>query len=148
LRCHRSNIFKPDFSKLWQAGSLQLAFSKAATTSWIWNLLCDAHDFEAGGSRSRADGRRIYFASNIAHIALVLLWIGAAFFHGAYFSNYSSWLKDPTHILPSAQIVYDSGFGQSNLNSDVGGYFQGIVITSGIFQLWLSESLTNVLSSK
>ena len=55
-------------------------------------------------------------------------------FHGAYFSNYDIWLKDPKHYFPSAQLVW-------SLNSDVGNYFQGINITSGLFQLWRSEGI-------
>mmetsp|Transcript_110566 Transcript_110566/g.268754 ORF Transcript_110566/g.268754 Transcript_110566/m.268754 type:complete len:314 (+) Transcript_110566:341-1282(+) len=61
-------------------------------------------------------------------------------FHGAYFSNYSAWLKDPKHSLPSAHLVWPL-VGQDILNSDVGGYLQGIYITSGFFQLWRSEGL-------
>jgi photosystem I P700 chlorophyll a apoprotein A1 len=55
------------------------------------------------------------------------------YFHGARFSNY--WLSDPTHIKPSAQVVWPI-VGQEILNGDVGGGFQGIQITSGFFQLW------------
>jgi hypothetical protein len=28
------------------------------------------------------------------------------YFHGARFSNYEAWLSDPTHIGPSAQVVW------------------------------------------
>ena len=52
-------------------------------------------------------------------------------FHGAYFSNYSAWLKDPKHCIPSAQLVW-SIIGQDILLKDIGGYFQGIDIRSGI----------------
>lgn len=45
-------------------------------------------------------------------------------------SNYSAWLKDPKHYVPSAQLVW-SIVGQDILNSDIGNYFQGIHITSG-----------------
>jgi hypothetical protein len=45
------------------------------------------------------------------------------YFHGARFSNYEAWLTDPTHIKPSAQIVY-AVVGQEILNGDVGGGFQ------------------------
>jgi photosystem I P700 chlorophyll a apoprotein A1 len=56
------------------------------------------------------------------------------YFHGARFSNYEAWLSDPTHIKPSAQVVWPI-VGQEILNGDVGGGFQGIQITLG-FQLW------------
>jgi len=62
-------------------------------------------------------------------------------FHGAYFSNYTSWLINPLQIKPSAQSVYPI-VGQEILNADVGGNFQGIQITSGFFQIWRAEGVT------
>ena len=44
------------------------------------------------------------------------------YFHGARFSNYEAWLSDPTHIKPSAQVVWPI-VGQEILNADVGGGF-------------------------
>jgi len=129
-----------DFSRLWsKAGLNNKAFSKATSTSWIWNLHSDAHDFDIQ-VESDVVGVRKVFSSNLAHIGVVFFWIGGMHFHGAYFSNYSAWLKDPKHCLPSAQLVY-SCVGQDILNSDVGGYFQGIYITSGLFNLWRSEGI-------
>jgi photosystem I P700 chlorophyll a apoprotein A1 len=61
-------------------------------------------------------------------------------FHGAYFSNYSAWLKDPKHCLPSSHLVW-SLVGQDILNGYLGQYFSGITITSGFFQLWRSEGI-------
>ncbi|CAN1200453.1 Photosystem I P700 chlorophyll a apoprotein A1, partial [Linum perenne] len=40
------------------------------------------------------------------------------YFHGARFSNYEAWLSDPTHIRPSAQVVWPI-VGQEILNGDV-----------------------------
>ena len=83
---------------------------------------------------------RKVFSSNLAHLSLVFFWISGMHFHGAYFSNYDIWLKDPKHYLPSAHNVW-SLIGQDILNSDIGNYFQGIHITSGIFQLQLYLAL-------
>jgi hypothetical protein len=66
------------------------------------------------------------------------------YFHGARFSNYEAWLSDPTHIKPSAQVVWPV-VGQEILNGDVGGGFQGIQITSGFFQLWRASGITSEL---
>ena len=63
------------------------------------------------------------------------------YFHGARFSNYEAWLRDPTHVRPSAQVVWPI-VGQEILNGDVGGGFQGIQITSGFFQLWRASGIT------
>ena len=66
------------------------------------------------------------------------------YFHGARFSNYEAWLSDPTHIKPSAQVVWPI-VGQEILNGDVGGGFQGVQITSGFFQLWRGSGITSEL---
>jgi photosystem I P700 chlorophyll a apoprotein A1 len=185
--------------KVWsKAGHFNKALSKGPkTTTWIWNLHSDAHDFDAfgthtgaakdkgaglasGSSVGRSDSLRLaqylykktatsagagpdsaklvgpssvavvarkVFSSNLAHLSLVFFWIGYMHFHGAYFSNYSAWLKDPKHCLPSAHNVW-SLVGQDILNSDVGGYFQGIYITSGLFQLWRSEGIVTQVHLK
>ncbi|CAH2052159.1 unnamed protein product [Thlaspi arvense] len=66
------------------------------------------------------------------------------YFHGARFSNYEAWLSDPTHIGPSAQVVWPI-VGQEILNRDVGGGFRGIQITSGFFQIWRASGITSEL---
>ncbi|QHO57680.1 Photosystem I P700 chlorophyll a apoprotein [Arachis hypogaea] len=66
------------------------------------------------------------------------------YFHGARFSNYEAWLSDPTHIGPSAQVVWPI-VGQEILNGDVGGGFRGIQITSGFFQIWRASGITSEL---
>ena len=60
--------------------------------------------------------------------------------HGAYFSNYSSWIKSPTVTPPSSQSTWNT-LGQDILNSDVGAYHQGIYITSGMFSVWRSSGV-------
>jgi len=112
------------------------------TTTWIWNLHSDAHDFDTQYSKTTSHlniGRQV-LSSNLAHISLVFFWLGGMLFHGAYLSNYSAWLKDPKNCVASAQMVW-SLVGQHILNSDVGGYFQGIHITSGLFSLWCSQGI-------
>ncbi|KAK7827702.1 photosystem i p700 chlorophyll a apoprotein a1 [Quercus suber] len=47
------------------------------------------------------------------------------YFHDALFSNYKVWLSHPTHIGPSAQVVWPI-VGQEILNGDVGSGFRGI----------------------
>lgn len=91
--------------------------------------------------------RRKVFSSNNAHLSLVFFWISGMHFHGAYFSNYDIWLKDPKHYFPSALSVW-SFMGQDILNSDIGNYFQGIHITSGIFQLWRSTGIIRQIHLK
>jgi photosystem I P700 chlorophyll a apoprotein A1 len=111
------------------------------STTWIWNLHSDAHDFDIQQGSQSIVARKV-FSSNIAHLSTVFFWLGGMHFHGAYFANYDAWLKDPKHSLPSAHNVWPL-VGQDILNSDVGGwsYLQGIYVTSGFFQLWRSEGL-------
>lgn len=91
--------------------------------------------------------RRKVFSSNLAHLSLVFFWITGMHFHGAYFSNYDIWSRDPKHSLPSAQLIWQI-IGQHLLNSDIGNSFQGIHITSGIFQLWRSEGIITQIHLK
>ena len=132
-----------------KAGHFNKALSKGPkTTTWIWNLHSDAHDFHTIRLHSSCMVlRRKVFSSNNAHLSLVFFWISGMHFHGAYFSNYDIWLKDPKHYLPSALSVW-SFIAQDILNSDLGNYFQGIHITSGILQLWRSTGIIRPIHLK
>jgi photosystem I P700 chlorophyll a apoprotein A1 len=136
------------FSHLWcKAGHFSVALSKGAkTTTWIWNLHSGAHDFWMQSGSPALMTRKV-FSSGLAHLSLVFFWLGGMHFHAAYFANTSAWNKDPKHCLPSAQTV-SSLVGQDILNSDVGGYFQGINITSGFFQLWRSQGIVSEIHLK
>ena len=136
-----------DFSYLWsKGGHFSSALSKGAkTTTWIWNLHADAHDFDIQNV-SKTIGTKI-FASNLAHLSLVFFWISGMHFHGAYFANNDIWQSDPKHYLPSAQILW-SIIGQDILNSDIGSYFQGMYITSAFFQLWRSSGIITQIHLK
>ena len=68
-------------------------------------------------------------------------------FHGAYFSNYSIWIKSPAVILPSSQSTWDPT-GQDILNLDAGAYHQGIYITSGLYSIWRSSGLVHYIQIK
>jgi photosystem I P700 chlorophyll a apoprotein A1 len=111
------------------------------TTTWIWNLHADAHDFDSHTNNLEDVSRKI-FSAHFGHLAVIFVWLSGAYFHGAKFSNYEAWLSDPTGIKPSAQVVWPI-VGQEILNGDVGGGFHGIQITSGLFQLWRASGITN-----
>ena len=137
-----------DFSRLWIKDGLHNdVLSKASigkqidtSTSWIWNLHADVHDYDIQMENCSIGIRKV-FSSNLAHISTVSIWLSGMIYHGAYFSNYGIWLKDPKHYLPSIQLaVYY--VGQEILNSDVGDYYQGIYKTAGVCNLWHSERIT------
>ena len=106
------------------------------------------HDFDAPyvSSPSTNFSRKV-FSANATHLAVVLLWLSGMHFHGAYFSNFGAWLKDPLRTSPSAQLVWEV-LSQDSLNSEVGGYFQGIYITSGLFHLWRSAGVFEISQLK
>ncbi|KAK8564793.1 hypothetical protein V6N12_058375 [Hibiscus sabdariffa] len=78
------------------------------TTTWIWNLHADAHDFDSHTSDLEEISRKI-FSAHFGQLSIIFLWLSGMYFHGARFSNYEAWLSDPTHIGPNAQIWRASG---------------------------------------
>jgi photosystem I P700 chlorophyll a apoprotein A1 len=130
------------FEKWAQPGHFSRTLAKGPkTTTWIWNLHADAHDFDSQTS-SLEDVSRKIFSAHFGQLAIIVLWISGMFFHGARFSNYSAWLTNPTTIKPSTQVVWPI-VGQEILNGDVGGGFQGVQVTSGFFQIWRAAGITS-----
>jgi photosystem I P700 chlorophyll a apoprotein A1 len=113
------------------------------TTTWIWNLHADAHDFDIHTSDLQEISRKV-FSVHFGQLGIILIWLSGIYFHGARFSNYESWLIDPIHIKPRAQVVWPI-VGQEILNGDVGGEFQGVQIVSGLFQLWRGSGIVSEL---
>jgi len=111
------------------------------TTTWIWNLHADAHDFDSQTNSLEEVSRKI-FSAHFGQLSIIFLWLSGMYFHGARFSNYTGWLGNPTTIKPSAQVVWPI-VGQEMLNGDMGGGFEGVQITSGFFQLWRASGITN-----
>ena len=135
------NVVETNFEKWSKPGHFSRTLAKGPkTTTWIWNLHADAHDFDAQ-TKSLEEVSRKIFSAHFGQLAIIFLWLSGMHFHGAYFSNYTAWLVNPLQIKPSAQSVYPI-VGQEILNADVGGNFQGIQITSGFFQIWRAEGVT------
>ena len=138
------NPVATSFEKWAKPGHFSRALSKGpTTTTWIWNLHADAHDFDTQTSDLEEISRKV-FSAHFGQLGIIFIWLSGMYFHGARFSNYEAWLTDPTHIKPSAQVVWPI-VGQEILNADVGGGFQGIQITSGFFQLWRASGITSEL---
>merc|ERR1711966_119269 len=130
------------FAKWAQPGHFSRTLAKGPkTTTWIWNLHADAHDFDSQ-TNSLEDISRKIFSAHFGQLSLIFLWISGMWFHGARFSNYSAWLTSPTTIKPSSQVVWPI-VGQEILNGDVGGGFSGVQVTSGWFQMWRACGITN-----
>nr|YP_010199425.1 photosystem I P700 apoprotein A1 [Gracilariopsis tenuifrons]AXF36145.1 photosystem I P700 apoprotein A1 [Gracilariopsis tenuifrons]UAD89283.1 photosystem I P700 apoprotein A1 [Gracilariopsis tenuifrons] len=135
------NPVATSFEKWAKPGHFSRKLAKGPkTTTWIWNLHADAHDFDSHTSSLEEISRKI-FSAHFGQLAIIFLWLSGMYFHGAKFSNYVAWLSNPTSIKPSAQVVWPI-VGQEILNGDVGGGFQGVQITSGFFQLWRASGIT------
>lgn len=138
------NPVATSFEKWAKPGHFSRTLSKGpTTTTWIWNLHADAHDFDTQTSDLEEISRKV-FSAHFGQLGIIFIWLSGMYFHGARFSNYEAWLTDPTHIKPSAQVVWPI-VGQEILNADVGGGFQGLQITSGFFQLWRASGITSEL---
>jgi photosystem I P700 chlorophyll a apoprotein A1 len=138
------NPVTTDFDKWAKPGHFSRTLAKGpTTTTWIWNLHADAHDFDIHTSDLQEISRKV-FSVHFGQLGIILIWLSGMYFHGARFSNYEAWLIDPVHIKPSAQVVWPI-VGQEILNGDVGGEFQGIQIVSGLFQLWRGAGIVSEL---
>jgi photosystem I P700 chlorophyll a apoprotein A1 len=136
------NPVATSFEKWAQPGHFSRTLAKGPkTTTWIWNLHADAHDFDSQTSSLEDISRKI-FSAHFGQLSLIFIWISQAYFHGARFSNYSAWLSNPTTVKQSSQVVWPV-VGQEILNGDVGGGFSGVQVTSGFFELWRAAGITN-----
>ena len=134
------DVVPTSFEKWGQPGHYDRSLKKGPqTTKWVWDIHIQAHDFDSFSSEE--DTARKIFSAHFGHLGIIFIWLSGMYFHGAKFSNYVAWLSDPIGIKPSAQQVWNV-VGQDILNADVGGGFQGIQITSGLFHLWRASGIT------
>ncbi|CAN1363101.1 Photosystem I P700 chlorophyll a apoprotein A1, partial [Linum perenne] len=93
---------KTSFEEWARPGHFSRTIAKGPdTTTWIWNLHADAHDFDSHTSDLEEISRKV-FSAHFGQLSIIFLWLSGMYFHGARFSNYEAWLSDPTHIRPSA----------------------------------------------
>ena len=134
------DVVPTSFEKWGQPGHFDRTLKKGPkTTTWIWDLHANVHDFDS--FTTEEDTARKIFSAHFGHLGIIFIWLSGMYYHGAKFSNYTAWLSDPVSIKPSAQVVWNV-VGQDILNGDVGGGFQGIQITSGLFHLWRASGIT------
>ncbi len=134
------DVVPTSFEKWGQPGHFDRTLKKGPkTTTWIWDLHANVHDFDS--FTNEEDAARKIFSAHFGHLGIIFIWLSGMYYHGAKFSNYVGWLADPVGIKPSAQVVWNV-VGQDILNGDVGGGFQGIQITSGLFHLWRASGIT------
>merc|ERR1712060_479215 len=125
------------------------------TTIWIWALHADVHDFIgllkiillSTTNKTKHELLRKVFSSNLAHLSVLLIWISGMYFHRAYFSNYLRWIKEPFAISPTSQYVWEV-VSQGAINAELGGFSQGLYITSGLFNVWITQGIININTLK
>ncbi|KAF9603356.1 hypothetical protein IFM89_035327 [Coptis chinensis] len=94
---------KTSFEEWARPGHFSRTIAKGPdTTTWIWNLHADAHDFDSHTSDLIEISRKV-FSAHFGQLSIIFLWLSGMYFHGSRFSNYEAWLSDLTHIGPSAQ---------------------------------------------
>ncbi|MBA0615633.1 hypothetical protein Godav_015754 [Gossypium davidsonii] len=98
------NPVKISFEEWARPGHFSRTIAKGLnTTTWIWNLHADAHDFDSHTSVLEEISLKI-FSAHFGQLSIIFLWLSGMYFHDARFSNYEAWLSNPTHIRPSAQV--------------------------------------------
>ncbi|CAN7099828.1 unnamed protein product, partial [Brassica rapa subsp. narinosa] len=123
------------------------------TTTWIWNLHADAHDFDSHTSDLEEISRKV-FSAHFGQLSIIFLWLSGMYFHGARFSNYEAWLRphysshltwiqDPLHVRPIAHAIWDPHFGQPAVEAFTRGGALGTVniAYSGVYQWWYTIGL-------
>ena len=101
------------FEKWAQPGHFSRTLAKGPkTTTWVWNLHADAHDFDTQTSSLEEVSRKI-FSAHFGQLAIIFLWISGMHFHGAYFSNYDIWLKDAKDYLPCLCLICTGSFNHA-----------------------------------
>jgi photosystem I P700 chlorophyll a apoprotein A1 len=82
------NPVETSFEKWAKPGQFSRTLAKGPkTTTWIWNLHADAHDFDIQTNSLQEVSRKI-FSAHFGQLAVIFLWLSGMHFHGAYFSNY------------------------------------------------------------
>jgi photosystem I P700 chlorophyll a apoprotein A1 len=75
-----SNQVATDFRKWAKPGHFSRTIAKGPnTTTWVWNLHADAHDFDAHTSDLQEISRKI-FSAHFGQLGIILIWVRRAFF--------------------------------------------------------------------
>ena len=132
--------------------SLNIAKSCLSTT-WIWNIHASTHcvsSFMPPTTHDHPTSKVL--SSHSCHLSLTPSWLSRMMYHGAYYSNYHTWLKDSPLTLPSSHLVW-SLIGQESVNTishhaitpSCDSFYTGIQITTGLFHLWHSTDIYSTL---
>ena len=77
------NVVDTSFEKWAKPGHFSRTLAKGPkTTTWIWNLHADAHDFDSQ-TNSLEDISRKIFSAHFGQLAIIFFWVSGMHFHGA-----------------------------------------------------------------
>jgi photosystem I P700 chlorophyll a apoprotein A1 len=137
-----------DFSKVWsKTGHVNKALLKGPkTTTSIWNLHADAHDFDMEDS-ALLRGAKV-FSSNIAHLSLVFSFLAGVHFYGAYFSNFVATLEvggGYPLCRVSAGGLWAGYGGSPHATAALGYAVEGTLTAQCMGNLWRSAGIMGTL---
>ncbi|XLS44837.1 hypothetical protein HN51_001702, partial [Arachis hypogaea] len=96
---------KTSFEEWAKPGHFSRTIAKGPdTTTWIWNLHADAHDFDSHTSDLEEISRKV-FSAHFGQLSIIFLWLSGMYFHGARFSNYEAWLSSVERGSPKPDVV-------------------------------------------
>jgi photosystem I P700 chlorophyll a apoprotein A1 len=74
------NPVETNFQKWAKPGHFSRTLAKGPnTTTWIWNLHADAHDFDSHTSDLQDISRKV-FSAHFGQLGVILIWCAASFF--------------------------------------------------------------------
>ena len=87
-----NNPVPTSFEKWAQPGHFKRSLARGPkTTTWIWDLHADAHDFDTHTSDLEDISRKI-FSAHFGHLAIVFVWLSGMYFHGlAFLTSLPGW---------------------------------------------------------
>ena len=121
-------------------------------TTWIWNIHASTHQVPIHHTSIRSSSKVL--SSHSCHLSPISSWLSSMHYHGAYYSNYHTWMDSESNIItPSSHLVW-SLIGQESYNTSsyllwitpsCDSFYTGIQITTGLFHLWHSTDIYSTL---
>ncbi|KAI5078958.1 hypothetical protein GOP47_0006629 [Adiantum capillus-veneris] len=92
---------KNSFEKWAQPGHFARNLAKGpSTTTWIWNLHADAHDFDSHTNDLEDISRKI-FSTHFGQLAIIFIRLSGMYFHGARFKALRALRLEDLRIPPA-----------------------------------------------
>jgi len=81
------NTVPTSFEKWSKPGHFSRTLSKGPTsTTWVWDLHADAHDFDSHTTDLEDISRKV-FSAHFGQLGIILIWLSGMYYHGARFQT-------------------------------------------------------------